>query len=57
MMKVAIRGWMALSAFLCTRAVADEVRWTNVNSGSRNHRAHYADASVLEDDPYRYFCW
>ena len=56
-MKVAIRGWMALSAFLCTRAVADEVRWTNVNSGSRNRQAHYADASVLEDDPYRYFCW
>lgn len=28
-----------------------------MDAGSRNHRAHYADAPVLEDDPYRYFCW
>ncbi len=61
--KVAIRGWMALSAFLCTRAVADEVRWANVNSGSQDWAAvanwqgasgypsGASDAAILPDEP------
>lgn len=63
MKKVAIRGWMALSAFLCTRAVADEVRWTNVNSGSQDwatvsnwqgaggYPSGASDAAILPDEP------
>lgn len=62
-MKRTIRCLAVLSAFLCTRAVADEVRWTNVNSGQQDWAAvanwqgatdypsGAVDAAILPEEP------
>lgn len=62
-MKRTIRCLAVLSAFLCTRAVADEVCWTNVNSGQQDWAAvanwqgatdypsGAVDAAILPEEP------